>query len=140
MKKGIIGGLIALMLIASISVSAFGNWGTRENAKAAIEAGDYEAWIEATGRTEQHFENIVAIHNARQSGDYEAWKQAMQNLRPDVEVMSEDDFNLLMQIREARQSGDYENARELREGMPGKFEGGFGMRGRFSSDWRNCQR
>lgn len=69
------------------SESFSGNHQAVQAVKDAIEAGDYEAWLEATeGRkfagkiTEEDFLQIVEAHNLMQAGDKEGAKEIMKEL------------------------------------------------------------
>ncbi len=94
--------IIALLIVGLIAVglvAAHGSWNPEKKAewhekmapmKAAIEAGDYEAWksaVEDLGWdskldkiNEDNFDTYVAMHQAKQEGDYETAKQLKEEL------------------------------------------------------------
>lgn len=60
-----------------------------EAVKAAVDANDYEAFLEAMADapfvdklTEEHFNTMVEIHALREAGDKEAARELMKELRP----------------------------------------------------------
>ncbi|PLW79756.1 hypothetical protein C0585_06000 [Candidatus Woesearchaeota archaeon] len=112
---------------------------------AAIEAEDYDAFLEATGNSnigEDQFNNMVEMHNlheaveeAIEDGDYEAWLEAvsqMPNGENMAEVIEAEDFDTLIELHNTQ-----ERSRELREelgldeirGMGGQGKGRQGSRG-----------
>jgi hypothetical protein len=68
----------------------FGNFKNKENfqaIKAAIEAGDFNAWLEAVGDsplaeiiTAENFDQFIQMHNLRQAGDIEAAQAIAEEL------------------------------------------------------------
>jgi len=122
MKKAPILGILAVLLVGLIAVGAFaspfrgkGRGGgmlyDNDDAKTALETGDYAAFVSAmeeqgqSGRfaelTEEQFNEMVernaemeeqraamqeqhdAVHAALEAGDYAAWKEAVSNLGHD---------------------------------------------------------
>jgi len=120
-------GILALLLVGILAVGAVSahGWKWGEDAKAAIEADDYDAWKEAaqSQMTEERFNEIVDRHEARiamrdalSQEDYEAWREAIDALprTPRIaEVIDEDNFDTLVDMHEAKENGDFETAREL---------------------------
>ena len=126
----------------------------REAVQAAIEAEDYEAFVEATGReiTAEQFEEILerheemeaqraereaereAIQAAIEDGDYEEWFDLVSAKNPDAPILEKitvDNFSKFQELHELR-----EELRELQEELGiegkrkgfGKQQGGFGGR------------
>ena len=102
--------------------------------KAAVDAGDYDAFVEALAEQnpdaadnfdEERFNKIVehratktAIDEAIDTGDYDAWIAAISELphgEDMAEIVTEDEFPTLIQIHNLR-----EEARELSQeiGLP----------------------
>jgi hypothetical protein len=147
-KKLIATGIVALFLLTVIpSTYAFGGFGKRGGeqknfnsekhaaVQEAFENSDYDAFIEATGRTnltEERFEEMVAkkaeqqarreaVEDILEAGDYEAWQDLHE--KRFEEMFSEDRFDLMVEMHEAIENEDYEKMKELREEM---HEDGFG--------------
>jgi hypothetical protein len=140
-KKILATTTVALFLFAALpSVYAFGgfeqgqgekgknfNPENREAIEEAIEAEDYAAFIEATGRdnlTEEKFETMVERHSemeekrlekeanreliqeAVESGDYETWAILIAEQNPDspmLEKITADNFSQLQEIHDLRE-------------------------------------
>lgn len=137
--------LLALVvgIVAVSGVSAFGLM-QNEEAKQALEAGDYDGFIQAvtTERSErfaekmtvERFEKMQEMHAGKQDiqqaledGDYQAWVEARESMpRPPglVGIVTEENFDTFVAMHEAKQSGDLETARELAEELGlGQFPG-----------------
>ncbi|MFH1915706.1 MAG: hypothetical protein ABIJ21_00430 [Nanoarchaeota archaeon] len=151
-----IGALLAFGLIAA-GVFAFGGFGHGQDpaVKAAIEAGDYNAYVsaqEATFKkrmpTEDQFNQMKDKYHAMQesqdkiqatmdAGDYTAWKEAMANTPRAsrmAEVITADNFVTFVEMHKAMESGDVETARTLADelGLGGFGRGmGFGKENGF---------
>jgi hypothetical protein len=119
----------------------------REAIESAIEAEDYEAFVEATGNTnltEDQFSEIIehrtemeekraeteadreAIQAAVEAGDYETWASLIAEKNPDApifEIITEDNFSKLQELHELR-----EEMKAIQEelGIKKDFSGGFG--------------
>lgn len=138
-KKILATSVVALFLFAAIpSTFAFGGFGggergqkinfeNREVIEAAIEAEDYEAFVEATGNSNLSEEKFVemlerhaemetrraeneadreAIKNAIASGDFETWKNlvsAKNENAPILEKITADNFSQFQKIHELRE-------------------------------------
>ena len=104
--------------------------------KAAIDAGDYETFIELASEyneniekfmTEEKFTQLLtqkAIHDDIQEAvlnqDYNAWVEAMSQLpngEAITELIEESDFTYLVEMHELRQAGEHEEAREIAEDL-----------------------
>lgn len=153
MKKGPLLGLGAVFLLGLLAagVFAFGGFGRNAEAKAAIEAGDYDGFVAAVESrqkdrmpTEDQFNAMSEQHKAMQShrqaveaaidaGDYAAWKAAMDNKlkgQSAEDVITEENFPTFVKMHEAKESGDLETAKALAEelGLDGiGFGRGSGM-------------
>jgi hypothetical protein len=144
LATGVVAALLLTIIPSTYAFMGFGgrggqkNFENRETVQTAIENGDYEAFIEATGKTnltEEKFGEMIAkkaeqqaqreeIESALENGDYEAWKDLHQaNLE---EMLNEERFNLMVEMHEAMENEDYEKLQELREEM---HDGGFRMMG-----------
>ncbi len=107
-----------------------------EEIKAAIDAGDYETFIELASEYNENIENIIteerfvklleqkAIHDAIQdavlNNDYDAWVEAMQSLpngEAITELIEESDFTYLVEMHELRSAGEHEEAREIAQDL-----------------------
>jgi len=77
---------------------------------------------------ERH-ETRQAIEAAIESGDYDAWLAAMNSVPRITDFITEDNFASFVELHEAREEGDFETARAIAEelGIPGKPMGGMGM-------------
>jgi hypothetical protein len=80
-----------------------------------------------------HREEVKA---AVEAGDYDAFVAALPESSPKLEVITEDNFDRYQEMHEAKQAGDYETAQEIHEelGLPekGSKKRGIGMgRGMF---------
>jgi hypothetical protein len=143
LATGIVAAFLLAILPAALAHGGFSgkNLGNREAVQTAIENGDYEAFIEATGKTnltEEKFDEMIAkkseqqaqreeIESTLENGDYEAWKDLHQaNLE---ETFNEERFNLMVEMHAAMENEDYEKLQELREEMHEDFGGGFGRMG-----------
>lgn len=155
MKKNIILGLVALMLVGIVAAGAsafrghFGDSEDKEEMKQAIENNDFDAWKSLIEEklTQENFDEIVQRHENRSlhrenkeavkqaidSNDYDAYLEAIKNiddLPEDHETLSEDDFNKVVEMHEAMQEGDHETAKEIREELGDKLPGPKGPRGK----------
>jgi hypothetical protein len=162
--KGPLLGLGAVFVLGLLAAGVFAFGGFRnEEAKAALETGDYDAFVTAAENaqkerlpSEDQFNAMVERHAAMQShreaveaainaGDYAAWKEAMENKpkgQAAEDVITEENFPTFVKMHEARQSGDVETADALAKelGINGR---GFGMgkgssRGRGPGDRGGC--
>lgn len=142
-------GLLLIGVVAAGTVSAFG-FGQNEEAREAIENGDYASWREARMNelTEEHFAEVQehsqnreirqlgredqretkdAMRDAIEDNDYDEWlslAESLENYPLDIETITEEDFSILVDMHEARASGDFEGADELAEELG--WEGSFG--------------
>ncbi len=148
-------GILVLFLVALVGSAfalpvGFGN----EEAKDAIEAGDYEAWKEAitNGLTEEKFNEIVEKYEERSEKraereeiraeikaamdeGYDAWVEAIEG-HPRAEklldIINEDNFETFVAMHDAKESGDIETAKELADELGlkgiGKKKGHFKAR------------
>ncbi|MBW2973739.1 hypothetical protein KY346_05065 [Candidatus Woesearchaeota archaeon] len=158
MKKATILGIVGLLLVGVIAVGAFampfGKEGRRgmfdDAAKEALEAGDYDAFVNAVADSEMHkaelteeqFNQMVerqkemeekraavqeqqdAVHAALDAGDYAAWKEAISNLEHNSELaekITEDNFDTFVKMH-----NKLEEAKELAEEL-GLERPGLGM-------------
>lgn len=150
MKKAIQIGIAAVILVGLVAVGAiaFGGFGKcfgNEEAKAALEAGDFAAWKEAVGKelTQEKFEKhqqrymqmgekreaMEAVHAALEAEDYEAWKTAIADIEEKMslsEKITEENFGTLVELYKAKQDGDFEKVQELKEELGIEGPMGFG--------------
>ncbi len=157
MKQNTIYVLLALFVVGVVAVgavSAFGGFGTPE-ARGALEAGDYQAYLEAfesrtpmteeefktqvemfQNRTEQRTEEMAAMQEekdkiqAAMNEGYDAWKEAVADTpfgEKLTEVITEENFDKYVEMQNSM-----EHAEELRVelgldgfGPHGGFKGGF---------------
>ena len=124
-----IAGVLASVGIASAFGGGFANEKQRSAIKKAIEENNFEAWKTAMTEilTQENFNKLVernkamaerrnlqnAVKQAIADGDYNAYKQAFENLKGSMQVMSENDFNAMVERYKA-----------------GELVGGFGFPGR----------
>lgn len=149
--------VVALFLFALLpSVYAFGGFGPREGGKnfnpenreaieTAIEAEDYEAFVEATGNedlSEEKFAEMLerhaeietrraeneaereAIRNAIASGDFETWKNLISAKNENAQILEKitaENFSQLQEMYELR-----EEMREIQDGLGTRFDFGVG--------------
>jgi len=130
-------GVLALLLVGLVavagSVAALGGLFPgveNEEVRAAVEAGDFDAWKEAveSSLTEDNFNQIRdailerqqnemsqdAMRQAIEDGDYDAWKAAALERGMEADkIMNEDDFSLLIELHKAREEGDSDRVSEL---------------------------
>lgn len=168
-KQAITAGVVATsFMVAGTSLAhsggLMGKGFMSDEAKAALENNDYEAFVQALpeGRTitEEKFEEKVEFFEAVQSGDEEkieelreakraerqAQKDALHQAISDgdydefVELLgdrgeniTEDHFETIVEIHQAREGGDTDRVKELREELKesgvklpghGRFKGG----------------
>jgi phosphoenolpyruvate-protein kinase (PTS system EI component) len=113
----LLGLMIAGVLVSVGIASAFGGGFASEEQrlaiKKAIEENNFEAWKTAMTEalTQENFNKLVernkamterkelqdAVKQAIANGDYNAYKQAFENLKGSMQVMSEDDFNAMVE-------------------------------------------
>jgi len=157
-KKTFLAAFTALTLAAvfvptTFAFSGFGGQGknfnpeNKEAIESAIEAEDYDAFVEATGKsnlTEENFTKILerhsemetrraemeadreAIQDAIENGDYEEWKSLIEEKNPNnplLEIITEDNFSKLQELHGLR-----EEIKVIQEdlGIEKDFKGGFG--------------
>jgi len=122
-------GILAFLLVSLVasSIAFIGNGQGNEEAKEALEAGDYEAFVEAfDGKaiTEEQFEKMVEKHAemsekraemeeikeeieaALEAGDYDAWVEAINQIEPTpkiAEKITEENFDTFVELYEAKQ-------------------------------------
>jgi len=157
-KKLLATGIVATLLLTIIpSTYAFWGFGNRgddqksknleaqetfknqkESVQKAFENQDYEAFVEASGKTklsEEKFDEIVERHKEKEAqrekiqatlenGDYKAWKNLHQTQFENM--FSEERFNLMIEMHTAMEAGDSAKIQELREKMHDEIGGGFG--------------
>lgn len=143
MKTQIMAVLAVLIVgVAAAGAYAFGPRFGNEEMQTALEAGDYEAFMEAVedgdkpfveqmteerfNERVEHYQSHQAIRDAVEAGDYDAWYAAMKEIekpRP-IDVVTEDNFDIFVQMHEAREAGDFDKAEELAEelGLERGFE------------------
>ncbi|MBN1156849.1 hypothetical protein JXA85_04480 [Candidatus Woesearchaeota archaeon] len=153
MRKGVIVGIVALLLVGLVaSAFAFSGKGLGNDApREALKNGDYGAWKNAivSGLTEERFNQLrereslseqnrvqmderrMRIEESMEQG-YDAWKAAVANSPREMkmaEKITQENFDAFVQMHKALQSGDTETAKKLAEelGLSG-FRGG-GHRG-----------
>jgi len=154
MKKTAKFGIVALLLVALVtSAFAFGGRGIgNEEAREALEAGDYGAWKEAmaSGLTEDRFNKMRERHENMQEKraemeeaieqGYDAWKELVEETPHGeklLEIINEGNFDRFVEMHEARKDGDHETAKEIAEelGLKGPGKGfGKGRRPRCNSE------
>lgn len=151
-KYGILALFIVGVVVTAGVASAFGGqmFGkdseTREEVKAALESGDYDAWIEAHNKEftqemfkeaqerhaemEAHRESREAVRDAIDAEDYEAYTYAIEELDEEGKftVMDEQDFETLVELHKAKEAGDFDTVKELRDELDFKgFGNGLGF-------------
>jgi hypothetical protein len=111
-------GLMLFTILASAGlVSAFGSGMLSEDQNSeiiqAVEENDFAAWKAAVEETltQENFDRLVerhkdmterkgmqdALRQAVANGDYDAYKQAFENLKGSMEMMSEEEFNAMVE-------------------------------------------
>ena len=123
--------VVGIVAVSSVSAGFMQN----EDAREALEAGDYDAFIQAVTQerserfaekmTEERFEKMQEMHSARQviqqaleEEDYQAWVEARESMpKPPTigDIVNEENFDTFVAMHEARQAGDLETAKELAE-------------------------
>lgn len=110
-----------------------------EEVKAAVEAGDYEAFVAAIAEApfadevdEAFFAQLMEAHALREAGDTEEAKAIMQELgikphkhrgerseafRAQIEELTDEQRAQFEEARELRQAGDHEGARAIIESL-----------------------
>lgn len=138
-KYGILALFIVGIVVTAGVASAFGGqmFGkdseTRGEIEAALDSGDYDAWIEAHNKAftqemfeeaqerhqerEQYRESRDAVRDAIEAEDYEAYTYAVEGLdeKGRFAVMDEQDFETLVELHKAREAGDFDTMKELRD-------------------------
>jgi len=86
--------------------------GDHEEARELAE----ELGLERRGHMKKGHEGMKAMHEALEAGDYDAWLELVsQKENSPFADFTEEDFNQLQKIHEFHQSGDHEGAKELAE-------------------------
>ncbi|MBU0457569.1 MAG: hypothetical protein KKD75_05485 [Nanoarchaeota archaeon] len=167
MRKTPVLVLMGLLVVSLVAVGVFAMPFDKANdeAKNALEAGDFTAWKEAmiSQLTEERFNRAVEGHqkmierktemmeqrslvqDAIESEDYQAWLSAIgDNPRQEklIEVITEENFATFVEMHQARQSDDFETAQKLSEKLGLERNEGFSKRMHFGkgmrSGMKNC--
>jgi hypothetical protein len=152
MKNALFATLAVVVAGGLIASGAYAYGGWNEEAKQALQAGDFEAWKatnpefanklseEKFAYMAEKFEAKQVIYEAIEAGDYEAWKTAMEAFEKPrmTEIITEDNFATFVAMHEAKEAGNIEEAERLAselglekmKGVSGRGHGKFGsMRG-----------
>ncbi len=137
MEKKHLAGIsaLAVLIVAASSAYGFGGFGQgNEEMQQALEAGNYEAFVEALPKqvSEQQFQrmaerhqNRIAVQQALENQDYEAWVQAIESRTKIRDMVTEDNFQQFAEMRQAKAQGDLETVQDLAEEL-GLNQFGFG--------------
>lgn len=142
MKKSIMFGTMALVLIGLVASGAFasplGDYGKRmahgsEAIKDALKDGDYDAYLNAleetdrgpmdeetfderSARFQEMEEKRAEVTAAIESGDYETWLSVIEGSPMKdrlTDVITEDNFDTFVELHEANTDGDYETSKNV---------------------------
>ena len=137
MNKAILAAL-SLMLVGLVAASAtaWGGMWQNEEARAAVEADDYDAFLDAVRAenenrmahmTEEKFQHMVEnnqrhrdVLEALENEDFSAWKQAVESMPKSTDYITEDNFSRYVEMHKMMMEGDADAAREIADelGIP----------------------
>lgn len=89
--------------------------GDREGAKALLEEAGIKRPKKFRGNRGQRGEKFQAIRDAVEAGDYQAWVEAMADHPNGDELINEETFSVLQEAHVLREAGDKDAAKALLE-------------------------